>query len=196
MTDRLRDETDERLVAQLGTASGEDAAEELFRRYRQRVYLWCFNYAHDREEAVDLTQEVFVRVFRGADGFAGRASFATWVYCVTRNHCLNRLDTRGARWRRRLVPLTDQDCADDDGADERARDEACGETLQHLLEAAQRAMSEEELQAFVLHYRENLTVNEVTRVLGCANATGARTLIQNARRKFRRLAARKEFDRD
>lgn len=196
MTDRLRDVPDERLAAQLETASGEAAAEELFRRYRQRVYLWCFNYAHDREEAVDLTQEVFVRVFRGAAGFAGRASFATWVYCVTRNHCLNRLETRGARWRRRLVPLTDQDRADEDAADESAREEACDEILRPLLVAAERVMSEEELQAFVLHYRENLTVNEVTRVLGCANATGARTLIQSARRKFRRLAARKETGRD
>lgn len=192
---RMRDVVDEQLVTLLGSKTGELAADELFRRYNRRVYLWCFNYAHDREEAVDLAQEVFVRVFGGAAGFAGRASFATWVYCVTRNHCLNRLQTRRARWRRRLVPLIDQDPADV-AADVQAQEQVCGEDLEPLLDAARRVMPEDELQAFLLHYRENLTVNEVTRVLGCANATGARTLIQNARRKFRRLAARKEFGRD
>jgi len=195
LAERLHDAGDEQLLALLGTEAGERAAAELFRRYRKRVYLWCFNYAHDREEAVDLAQEVFVRVFRGAAGFAGRASFATWVYCVARNHCLSRLETRGAAWRKRLVPLEDLELPDE-GAADRARDASLRQDLDRLLAAARQVMADEELQAFVLHYHENLTVNEITRILGCANATGARTLIQNARRKFRRLTARKEFHRE
>ena len=54
-------------------------------------------------------------------------------------------------------------------------------------------MKDDELEAFVLHYRDGLGVKEITRVLGCENATGARTLIQNARRKFRRMTAGKEY---
>lgn len=195
MVTRLQDAADEQLVALLATDAQERAAAELFRRYRKKVYLWCFNYAHDRDEAVDLAQEVFVKVFRGAAGFAGRASFATWVYCVARNHCLSRLETRAGQWRRRMVPIEDLELPDDSHA-RLAREAEVRGGLDRLLEAAQRVMEEEELQAFVLHYRENLSVNEITRVLGCGNATGARTLIQNARRKFRRLAARKEFDRE
>ena len=48
-------------------------------------------------------------------------------------------------------------------------------------------MEADEIEAFVLHYRERLSVGEITRTLGCANTTGARALIQSARRKFRRM---------
>ena len=59
------------------------------------------------------------------------------------------------------------------------------EDLERILDAAREYMSKDELEAFVLHYREGLTVNEITKIIGCANATGARTLIQNAREEIR-----------
>ncbi|MFN2369837.1 MAG: sigma factor-like helix-turn-helix DNA-binding protein, partial [Candidatus Krumholzibacteriia bacterium] len=61
--------------------------------------------------------------------------------------------------------------------------------LARVLAQAVRRLTADELAAFVLHYRDGLTVGEITRTLGCTNVTGARTLIQNARRKFRRLTA-------
>ncbi len=193
--ERLTALTDEQLVPLLAGADAEAAAAELFRRYRKKVYVWCFSYTHDREEAVDCAQEVFVRVFRGAAGFAGRARFSTWVYCVARNHCLGRLALRGEEWRRRMIALDDlaeREPAEDEAA-RIVREADVAGRLARLLEAAGRAMKDEELQAFVLHYREGLSVKEITRVLGCANPSGARTLIQTARRKFDRLLARKEF---
>ncbi len=194
----LTTHSDEELIAVLAAAAtaagGERAAEaasaELFRRYRKKVYLWCYGYTHDVEEAVDCTQEIFVKLFRGAAGFEGRARFATWAYRVAHNHCLGLLARRGEQWRQRLEPLDDVDAADTSWLAE-LREAELRDGLERVLLTARRSLAADELEAFVLHYRDGLTVNEITRVLGCENVTGARTLIQNARRKFRRLVDRK-----
>ena len=65
--------------------------------------------------------------------------------------------------------------------------------LERIIASAQGVMTEDELGAFVLHYREGLSVREITALLQCENVTGARTLIQNARRKFKRLLDERGF---
>lgn len=189
----LRTATDDEIVEHWKAHGPDDAAaEEIFRRYRKRVYLWCHGYSHDVDEAVDLTQEVFIKVFGGLDGFRSGARLSTWIYTVARNHCLGRLTLQGEQWRRRLATLDGVDVPDQ-GVARLVRERDREGQLEVLLDRARQRMKEEELQAFVLHYRDGLAVGEITRILGCTNATGARTLIQNARRKFRRMTSGKEY---
>ena len=186
---------DEELVAGLAEANGrrnEEACEELFRRYRQRIYIWCHGYCHDIEEAVDLTQEIFIKIFSGVQDFHGRSRLSTWIYTIARNHCLGRLERQGDKWRKRLVPLEDLEIPDH-GFARLLRDSDRQGRLGRLLEQAKTRMKDEELEAFVLHYRDGLAIKEITHALGCENATGARTLIQSAQRKFRRMTTGKEF---
>jgi DNA-directed RNA polymerase specialized sigma24 family protein len=68
--------------------------------------------------------------------------------------------------------------------------------LETILAYAGGEMKEDELQAFILHYWEGLGVKEVTKMMGCKNITGARTLIQNARRKFARMIEKKGLKND
>lgn len=177
---------DEDLVAILADGIVDEVCDELYQRYRQKIYLWCFGYAHDVDEAVDLTQEIFIKIFGALDGFQGNARLSTWIYRVTRNHCLGRLTTRAHRWRQRMLPIDDVDVADQSCSEKLRQAELAG-GLDDLLDRAGRRMRSDELEAFILHYRDGLTVKEITATLGCENATGARTLIQNARRKFKRL---------
>ncbi len=184
--------TDEELAASIAADGDETACAELFARYRRKVYLWCHGYTHDRDEAVDCTQEIFVKIFRHLEDFAGRSRFSTWVYRITRNHCLGLLSQRSREWRRRLVQVDEVELADPD-CEDFVRRADLDRLLTGLLDRARDWMKEEELQAFVLHYRDGMTVKEITRVLACENTTGARTLIQNARRKFRRMVERREY---
>ena len=189
MNGRLEHTPEHELVARLRDQDCQHAAAELFRRHRRAVYLWCFNICHDGEEAVDLTQEVFVRAFRGLTGFDGRASFSTWVYRIARNHCLGVTGTRKREWRRRLARLDQLEGLEpaDTSLLEEMHQAEIADQVDELLARAAQVMKDDELQAFILHYRDGLTVKEITRILGCTNATGARSLIQNARRKFRRM---------
>ncbi len=182
----LKATADEGLVEILASGRSNDASSELFRRYQKKIYLWCFNYTHDVEEALDHTQEIFIKIFDNIDRFAGRSKLSTWIYSVTRNHCLGELARKRDMWRRRSVPL-EENVGEDRTLIEHLREVELKGDLDRILSQAAGKMKEEELQAFILHYREGLTVKEITEVLSCGNATGARTLIQNARRKFDRF---------
>jgi RNA polymerase sigma-70 factor (ECF subfamily) len=181
---------DEELAALVATGD-ETACTELFARYRKRVYLWCFRYTRDAEEAIDCTQDIFIKVFQGISGFRGGSRLSTWIFRVARNYCLSLIAHRGRQWHERLQTL-EVDVPDTEW-DSQLHELEVAHGLERVLNAAQERMPARELEAYVLHYREGMTVKEITRTMGCENVTGARTLIQNARRKFRRLIARKEF---
>jgi RNA polymerase sigma-70 factor (ECF subfamily) len=190
--EQLQSMSDEELATHIAGAASEEAYTELFNRYRRRVYLWCFNYTHEQEEAVDLAQEVFIKLFRGIDRFAGRSRLSTWVYQVARNHCLGELGKSGRKWRKRLVSIEGEDMLQIADEDVYEAFDAGGD-VDRIIESAKGILTNDELDAFVLHYREGLTVREITALLRCDNVTGARTLIQNARRKFRRVIDEKGF---
>jgi RNA polymerase sigma-70 factor (ECF subfamily) len=74
---------------------GDDAAfEEVYGRYAEMVYNLALRLAGDPEEAADLTQEIFFRVFRHLARFRGGSSLKTWIYRVALNHCRSRLGRR------------------------------------------------------------------------------------------------------
>ena len=77
------------VVAQLvrRCASGDAAAwEEIVQRFHRRIYNICYRFAGSADDAQDLTQEVFIKVYRTVGSFDGeKASFNTWVTTVTRN---------------------------------------------------------------------------------------------------------------
>jgi RNA polymerase sigma-70 factor (ECF subfamily) len=71
--------------------------QELFRRYQSVVWRVCYSYMRNREDAEDLTQEVFFKVYRNLHQFEGRSSFKTWLYRVAMNTCQNEIRRRGRR---------------------------------------------------------------------------------------------------
>ncbi len=77
------------VVAQLvrRCASGDSVAwEEIVQRFHRRIYNICYRFAGSADDAQDLTQEVFIKVYRTVGSFDGeKASFGTWVTTVTRN---------------------------------------------------------------------------------------------------------------
>ena len=67
------------------------AFEALVKTHQDRVYDFCVRMLADREEAFDLTQEIFISVHKHLDKFRADAKLTTWIYRIARNHCLNRL---------------------------------------------------------------------------------------------------------
>jgi RNA polymerase sigma-70 factor (ECF subfamily) len=69
----------------------EAAFEELLTRHYQSVYRLAYRFLYDSQEAEDITQEVFLRVFRAAKTYSPKAKFSTWLYTITKNLCFNEL---------------------------------------------------------------------------------------------------------
>lgn len=80
----------------------ELAWEEIVRRFRRRVFGIAYKFTGRYEESQDLTQEIFLRVFKSLDKFDDSADFGTWLYSVSRNHCIDHYRS-GRREREHLV---------------------------------------------------------------------------------------------
>ena len=78
------------------SARDEDACAELVREHQRMVYQLSLNLLGDHNEALDLSQEVFLRVFRTIHGFRGQSALRTWIYRIVVNQARNR-----QRWWRR-----------------------------------------------------------------------------------------------
>ncbi len=91
---------DEVLVRRVAHSGDERALSELYDRYASLIYGAGVRYLGDRALAEDLVQDVFTAVWRGAASFdPSRASFATWVYRITRNRATDLIRRRRARVR-------------------------------------------------------------------------------------------------
>ena len=79
------------------------AFDQVYSRFVEMVYSLACRLSGNREEASDLTQEVFLRVYRHLGSFGGRSSLKTWVFRIAINHCRDRL----SRWRPLTQPIGD-----------------------------------------------------------------------------------------
>lgn len=163
-----------------GGPEGRAAASQLFARYQQRVFLWCLRYTKERERALDLSQDVFVRAWRALPSFAWRSKFSWWLFVITRNCCLNAVTAPS---------LLQDEAADLDALPSAAPDPAVAYEQAYDAQATRRLLmehlDEQERLALWMRCHERMPIETITAALGLENATGARGLLQRARRRLR-----------
>src|SRR5262245_2417693 len=151
----------------------EAAFDLLVARYQGRAYRLAWSMVRDAEDARDLSQETFLRVYRTAESFRGDARFSTWFYRVLVNLCL---DLRRRGWWRRLVV---RDAAGDErsvlerqpaSAIDPAEQLSQTQRMQDLWSAVDR-LSPQQRAALLLHVQEEQSTSEIAAVLQCSEAT-------------------------
>ena len=191
MEARYRDASDEdlvrRYVAGPGSPGGRAAASAVLARYQNALYLWCMRYVRDHERALDLVQDTMLIALERMGGFAGRARFSSWLFAIARNRCLNAI--------RRVRIFEDGDDAvnlavDPGPAPDRQLVES--EDEERILRLMRVALDPVEQRALSLRCFERLPVDEITRILDVEAGTGARAVLQTARRKLRAALARED----
>lgn len=170
-----------------GSGGARPAAAELLGRYRQRVYRWCRRYVTEPDEALDLAQDVLLTAFEHLEALPATTCFGAWLFTVTRNRCLVEVRRRRVR---KVAPV------DPDAMPAATRDpeEQLLEDLaeDRFLDLVNRVLDPQEQEAISLRCFEKLPVDQVTAVLGLTSATGARGVLQRARRKLRTAMEQEE----
>jgi RNA polymerase sigma-70 factor (ECF subfamily) len=198
MTDRKRNsermnayDTDLILNARQGNM---DAFEELVQRYDKQVLTIAAGYVQSSDDAKDIYQEVFLRVYRNLSKFQMRSEFSTWLFRITTNVCL----THRSRSKRQSHISLDQPVTDDDGQthsfkdtlpdppeekDAAERMEICGRVAKALekLSARQRMI-------FTLRHYEGYKLKEIARMTACTEGTVKRYLFEATARVRKELA--------
>ena len=180
-----RQTSDEHLLAaardRSDPAAARQAASDLLQRYHVRVFRWCRAQLGDADQAADVAQDVLVRAYRGLDGFAGQSRFSSWLFAIARNRCLDEM--------KRPRFLQDEDVGIElvDPAANPAEAHEQAATLADLEGFMARHLLPEEQEAMILRYVEHMPVAEITRTLGLTAASGARGVLQQARRKLQKI---------
>jgi len=164
-------------------ASGDSAAfEELYSRHGRRVYSLCLRMTANAAEAEDLSQEVFIQLYRKAGSFRGESQFTTWLHRLTVNQVLMHFRRRGVKLEQttedgeappQIVAGTENPLQMP-VVDRIALDRAVGQ-----LPPGYRAV-------FVLHDVEGHEHEEVARLLGCSVGT-SKSQLHKARMRLRQL---------
>jgi RNA polymerase sigma-70 factor (ECF subfamily) len=169
----LTQETSDEALCRRVAAGDEAAFDLLVARHQGRAYRLAWSLLRDAEDARDVSQEAFLRVFRTAGTFRGDAKFSTWFYRILVNLSLDH--RRRGRWWRRLVAGRP-----DDGDDPLEREPAPALDPADALGQAQlmarvwvevERLSPQQRAALVLHVQEALPTSEIAAVLACSEAT-------------------------
>jgi RNA polymerase sigma-70 factor, ECF subfamily len=177
--------TDEELIStyrQSWGAAQQEAVEELFRRHQARVVRWCCRFTRERESALDLSQEIFLRAFRNLESYRGECRFSTWLYAITRNLCTTAMQKRAVEpvWSAKAITADFPDRSSSDVHSQVEKEQSRQRNWRMILEA----LDETEAQVMFLHYGQELSLNDVSRMLELDNKSGAKAYIVSARRKL------------
>jgi RNA polymerase sigma-70 factor (ECF subfamily) len=169
-------------LAQKAAHGDIEAFEEIYRRHHRLVYGLCLRMTQNVAEAEDITQEVFITLFRKVGGFRGESAFTTWLHRLTINQVLMHFRKRKSR-------------KEEQAEDDTERADTCNPSVgtralplidRIALDAALAQLPPGYRTAFVLCDIEGYEHEEVARILGCAVGT-SKSQLHKARVKLRKI---------
>jgi RNA polymerase sigma-70 factor (ECF subfamily) len=187
MVDRAR-ETE---LIEAFQAGSDFAFDQLVDLYKHRAYNLAYKWVENREDALDICQEAFLRMYRALAKWRPRSSIFTWLYRVIINLCI---DLRRRQSRERVVPLkTDTGdylhgalpVASTEIGPRRAADAT---ELGGTIRQATMLLPKRQQKAFLLRFYEGLQIREIARIMRCSEGAVKASLFQ-AIRKMRKLLA-------
>lgn len=165
---------------------GDTAAfTQLVEKYKQPVMNLAFRTLRDATEAEDLSQTVFVQVFKSAHRYKSSAKFSTWLFTIARNLCLNEIRRRGRHPAESLdVPHPDREGQPlhqfEDTREHLPHESLLHGELEDKIEQALAELPENQRTAILLCRQEELSYGEIAGVLGCS-LSATKSLIHRGR---------------
>ena len=174
--------------------NGEKAAfRELVERYQRKVFSIAFGMVNNREDAMDLSQDAFLKVYHNLDRFEGSSSFYTWLYRIVVNVCIDHIRRTGKRIQVDYDDAILRDVAVD--GEDRIRPSILGidpvkaHGRKELLGEIRRALDELSpihKEAIVLRELEGLSYQEMAEVMGVSKGT-VMSRLHHARKNLQAL---------
>lgn len=185
--------SDEAKLVERARLGDVDAFEALVSQYERKVYNLAYRLTGNPEDASDLAQEAFVRVYQSLADFRGDSSFATWLYRIVSNACRDELRRRQ---RQRTVPLdlpvdsedgemVRQYADDSDGPDQTLE----RRELQRLVRETIETLDEDHRQVLILRDFQDLSYQDIAELLNVSLGT-VKSRINRARNALKEKLAR------
>lgn len=168
-------------------SKGDMAAfEEIYTRHHRRVYSICLRMLQNASEAEDLTQDVFIQLYRKIGSFRGDSAFTTWLHRMTVNQVLMHFRKRTVKFEK----TTEEGETPDQVVTGTANPERMRIVDKIALDNAIAQLPDGYKNVFVLHDVEGFEHEEVARILGCSVGT-SKSQLHKARLKLQKLLRKK-----
>ena len=142
--------------------SREKAFGMLVRKYQQRVYLLVRKMVIDHDDADDVVQEVFIKVWKNLDKFEGGSQLFTWIYRIATNECLRFLE----RKKKKRFWISISDAGTELAAKLDTSPHISGDEIQKKLQKALLRLPDKQRLVFNLKYFEELKYEEMAEITG------------------------------
>ena len=191
MIDKKINTTNEALMARVA-AGDKHAFEALLYRYQQSIINFIFRFLGDRSEAEDLTQEVFLSVWKSAGTYKPKAKFTTWLYRIAVNLCINRQRSlRIRKWFTASNPDSRPQAPNgtsvaDMGVTRRTpEDDLLQLELSQQMRKALAGLPTSQRLAVILKLYDELSYHEIAQILG-RSVSAVDSLLVRAKKKLRK----------
>jgi len=174
------------VLAQAAAGGDMTSFEELYRRHHRRVYSICLRMLQNASEAEDLTQDVFIQLYRKIGSFRGDSAFTTWLHRMTVNQVLMHFRKRTVKFEK----TTEEGETPDQIVAGTAHPEKMRIVDKIALDNAIAQLPEGYKNVFVLHDVEGFEHEEVAKILGCSVGT-SKSQLHKARLKLQKLLKKK-----
>lgn len=156
--------TDEELVYKISSSQNSLLFSTLYDRYSKKVYNKCYSFTKNEEEAKDLTQDVFLKLFIKLHTFKGNSKFSTWLYAFTYNFCINYLKRDFGK---KMDNLSDtmENHKHHLSEDEDINDEQLFEIKVSKLEKILNTIDPEDKAILLLKYQDEVSVKDLQTIL-------------------------------
>lgn len=170
-------------------AGDEAAFEQLVEAYKRRVLAVAYRFLQNQQEAEDVTQEAFFRMFRARDKYRAEGKFSSWLFTIVNRLCLNLLRSR-KRHPQESLRLEESEYADqaprqwEDKSAPQAAEMLETEETREMVRRAVQGLSPDERMAIILDHWESMSLEMISQVLN--KSVGAvKSILFRARAKLR-----------
>jgi len=163
---------DERLV-DLARKGDRRAFEELVERHKQKAYHIAYDFARNREEAKDLSQDAFLKAFTSLKNFDGRSSFYTWFYRILVNVCLDYRRSKQRKATEEFDETTEQriEASHQSSHAPSPYQQVIAGQISHKVSIALEALPARQRTAFILKNHQGLSIKEIAAMMDTAEGT-------------------------
>lgn len=173
--------TDEQLVSEIIANNNTDLFGVLYDRFSHNIYNKSYAFVKNEDEAKDLTQDIFLKLYLKLSSFKGDSKFSTWLYTFTYNHCVNYVNRNLVKkYEKKITGVFD---IENYPEQEQGYDYLFDNKEKKIVIALSK-ISEEDRTILVLKYQKELSIKNIEIVLGI----GASAVKMRIKRAKERLA--------
>ncbi len=180
---RKRKMTDSEIIKQISNKN-RDVFGILIEKYQQQVFHTCMGFLHQKEDAEEIAQDVFIEVYKSIGKFRKEAKLSTWLYRIAVNKSLNRIrNNKKNKWLRKVENFFGSAKeANLEIEDNSQRSELLVENdeISRVLQSALNALPEKQKTAFVLRKYDDLSYSEISSVMSLS-VSSVESLIHRAK---------------